>query len=415
MGRDLGHVASTARAGQQPPKQPKPVFPMGTPPKPPVAPVDCGESRRKLSAVFASARAPTPNPPKRSVQGRRSSAHSPSVARLGEERGLRPVSSEPMMLVSPPRVPVRKAGASDASSTTADTSSQRSSSSTAAASDVAAKICATQSLEAVADFAEEATADVVTWLIWLVHRVYLNDPELTKLVFANFPIPSAEAESRIYPKLVKSLGHNTCLTHLSLNNCGLRGGEEALILAESLKTNSSLQHLEIESNHFDQTDLQLLFMALASNTGIEALRCGHQFSYRAGYGLFSSIDAALRTNNVLRKLGIHIPDPHWRNEIHRHLQRNFQEHKKLLRDKKAADKSDNTPKTPPKRTGSGLRKQSISFSNSMLEEEAAEVADLTTTPASVRSIGEAPENMPLPFQGGCTLPGTLRGWVKPTN
>jgi len=200
--------------------------------------------------------------------------------------------------------------------------------------DVTAKICSTMDLEEVLNMEEDATTDLLTWMIWMVHRVELNDPSLERLSFANCPIPSPHEESRVLPKLIRSLARNTNLQGLCLNNCGLRGGQEVVDLAEALKTNSSLRALEVESNHFEQLDLQEIFAALAENIGLEAIRCGHQFGMRPGAQFFESVSACLDQNRVLSKLGMHITDAHWRNEIHRRLQRNMQEHKQRRLERK---------------------------------------------------------------------------------
>ena len=43
----------------------------------------------------------------------------------------------------------------------------------------------------------------------MVHRAWLNDPELTVFDFDHLHMPLPHLEPRIAPKLCKAMGHNT--------------------------------------------------------------------------------------------------------------------------------------------------------------------------------------------------------------
>merc|ERR1719444_550319 len=83
----------------------------------------------------------------------------------------------------------------------------------------------------------------------MVHRAFLDDPELTSLDFSNITMPLPQDEPRIAPKLMQSLAHNKNLKEVVVNNCNIQN-QQGSQLAEALKTNTTLQVLSIESNNF---------------------------------------------------------------------------------------------------------------------------------------------------------------------
>jgi len=163
------------------------------------------------------------------------------------------------------------------------------------------------------------------WMIWMVHRAFLDDPSLTDFNFNHCKMPLPHEEWRVAPKLMKALETNTHIETLSLAQSNLQKpqGHE---LAKALKTNCSLKILNIESNKLDSSCLQELAEALACNTqtSVETLRV----AYQAGMGRFygrpveMAFGEMMEKNQTIIKLGLGCDDAHWRNTIDRCLLRN---------------------------------------------------------------------------------------------
>lgn len=168
-----------------------------------------------------------------------------------------------------------------------------------------------------------------TWMVWMVHRVYLNDPTLERLDFTNCGMPTGRQEHRIAPKLVEALAENMHLKHLRLSNSNLHSCEAAK-LALSLTKNSTLSTLEIECNHLEPSDLQCIIEALAGNTCLQDLRCSGQFCMQAGPRVFQAVKETLESNRTLRRLGMEITDAHWRHEIHRAMSKNKDQQRRQM-------------------------------------------------------------------------------------
>ena len=88
------------------------------------------------------------------------------------------------------------------------------------------------------------------WMIWMVHRAFLNDPTLVDFDFSNMHMPPPHIEARIAPKLMTSLATNTCVEVLSLPNANLMKVQGA-DLAAALAQNRTLRSLNVESNNLD--------------------------------------------------------------------------------------------------------------------------------------------------------------------
>jgi len=161
-----------------------------------------------------------------------------------------------------------------------------------------------------------------TWMIWMVHRVALNDHRLLRLDFSTYGMPLGEAEERIATKLMRTIGFNTHLEQLHLADSNLQGGMHAELLAASLAGNSTLCVLDVSSNFLEPCDLRQIFTGLARNGALSDLRCSGQFCEQAGWDAFQALAEALKQNRTLRKLGMELTDPHWRDQINRGLIRN---------------------------------------------------------------------------------------------
>merc|ERR550532_2571819 len=120
-------------------------------------------------------------------------------------------------------------------------------------------------------------------MIWMVHRVHLNDPSLDALDFNNLQMPHPlrsdgvkdPRAALLAPKLVKAMASNTFITNLKLANCNLQGAE-GRELGEALKKNTTIRRLNIDSNMLAPADLEAVIQGLKENTTIEEFRCNNQ-------------------------------------------------------------------------------------------------------------------------------------------
>lgn len=195
--------------------------------------------------------------------------------------------------------------------------------------DLAERICGVQDAAELERFAPllpstprgARPAHLGTWMVWMVHRVALDDPKLTRLDFSSYAMPPAEEEWRVAPKLARALARNGHLRELRLPDCNLHGAE-GRSLAEALAENGSLRLLNVECNLLGPAELRCLFAVLARNTSLEELRCSGQFCDQPGWDTYQALADALRQNKTLRKLGLELLDAHWRDQINRALVRN---------------------------------------------------------------------------------------------
>eukprot|EP00927_Polykrikos_kofoidii_P042272 TRINITY_DN36141_c0_g1_i1.p1 TRINITY_DN36141_c0_g1~~TRINITY_DN36141_c0_g1_i1.p1 ORF type:complete len:1188 (+),score=237.35 TRINITY_DN36141_c0_g1_i1:511-3564(+) len=190
-------------------------------------------------------------------------------------------------------------------------------------------------IEEVTDLSEmlEEPCKVKTfgnWMIWMVHRAKLNDPDLVDFNFNNRQMPPPHVESRIAPKLMEAMKLNTHITSLSLNNSNLVKAQ-VFQLAEALEVNSTLRVLTLESNNLDSTALTRLAKAVMtnSNSSLEQLRLS-QFTAAGALGrpAEEAIGQMMEKNETIIKLGFECNDTHWRNIIDRALLRNTDYHRR---------------------------------------------------------------------------------------
>lgn len=109
------------------------------------------------------------------------------------------------------------------------------------------------------------------WLMFQVHRVFLNDETLLHLDLSNFALPHPHEEKRILPKLLEGLQTNTHLKNLELRNCALPNGIEEDI-AHVFRANSALKIVDISIN--PGLHLHAICPGLAQNRSIEMIRLG---------------------------------------------------------------------------------------------------------------------------------------------
>lgn len=211
----------------------------------------------------------------------------------------------------------------------------------------AERLCACRSLGSLQVLREPAPAtrggaNLGTWMIWVVHRVALNDPTLRVVDFRNLPMPSPSKEPRIGPKLFRVLAQNTHLEELLLSCANVHGGEQAELLSQSLASNHHLRVLNLECNQLKSQDIRAIVSSLAGNTALKELRCSDQFCEHAIGGeacmrmpldcgrmsleedraTLVAVHDMLQTNRTLLKLGMDLTERHYRDQILKALIRN---------------------------------------------------------------------------------------------
>jgi len=179
----------------------------------------------------------------------------------------------------------------------------------------------------IADLVSEPTKNdnLGDWMIWMVHRAWLNDPSLTDFNFSNKWMPAPHVEPRIAPKLMKAMEHNTHILSLQLANSNMMKpqGHE---LADALKHNTTLQILNIETNALDSDGLRHIAAAINENpdSSLEQLRFNNQKSLGAYFGrpVEQAFAEMLEKNVRITKIGFSCNDAHWRLMIDRAILRN---------------------------------------------------------------------------------------------
>lgn len=163
------------------------------------------------------------------------------------------------------------------------------------------------------------------WMVWMVHRAWLNDPTLTDFNFNNLNMPLPHLEPRIAPKLMKAMEHNTCITSLQVAHSNLQK-PQGHQLSEALRKNTTLKILNIESNSLDSDAVKAIAVALQENdkTGLEQWRFNNQKHLGAYFGrpVEQAIAEMIDKNTRILKLGFACQDPNWRLIIDRAVLRN---------------------------------------------------------------------------------------------
>jgi hypothetical protein len=163
------------------------------------------------------------------------------------------------------------------------------------------------------------------WMVWMVHRAWLNDPTLEIFDFTNLQMPPPDHEPRVAPKLMKALERNTTITSLLLNNTNLNL-KQGRALADSLRVNKTLKILNVDSNYLDASCIKDAATALLENkdSQIEQWR----FNGQKGVGEFfgrpveEAVANLARENKKIVKLGFSCADAHWNDVINKAMIRN---------------------------------------------------------------------------------------------
>lgn len=184
-----------------------------------------------------------------------------------------------------------------------------------------------EDVEDVADMPKEPARSRYfgDWMIWMVHRAWLNDPTLVDFNFDTMHMPLPHVEPRIGPKLMKAMHTNTNIEVLSLSNSNVQRCT-ALELAEALRENCTVRTLNLEGNFLDSNSIRELALGIRDNssTRLEQLRLQHQQGMGQVFGrpAEEAVGLMMQKNETLVKLGFECDDAHWRNSIDRALVRN---------------------------------------------------------------------------------------------
>jgi len=169
------------------------------------------------------------------------------------------------------------------------------------------------------------TKNLGDWMIWMVHRAWLNDPTLIDFNFSNLYMPFPHVEPRIAPKLMAAMGTNTHITTLNLTHSNLQKpqGHE---LAESLKKNTAVKTLNVDSNSLDSEAIRAMASALKENeqSAIAVWRFNNQENIgdMLGRPVEQAVAEMMDKNTQIVKLGFSCQDPNWRMKVDRAILRN---------------------------------------------------------------------------------------------
>eukprot|EP00397_Hematodinium_sp_SG-2012_P033349 GEMP01035617.1.p1 GENE.GEMP01035617.1~~GEMP01035617.1.p1 ORF type:complete len:428 (+),score=90.40 GEMP01035617.1:175-1458(+) len=187
-------------------------------------------------------------------------------------------------------------------------------------------VCSTTNME---EFAKIPPPDKALatekWLIWMVHRVYLDDPSLETFDIHNMAMPKPEHEDRIAPKLARAIATNTHVVNMNIAMANLTSSS-AKVMAESLKKNTTLHILNVDSNNLDVEATAAFATMLNDNNTLEEIRLNNQLGCGMVNGSPRKVEEelleALKNNKSITRVGWSFADPHCRNTIDRFILRN---------------------------------------------------------------------------------------------
>eukprot|EP00928_Gymnodinium_smaydae_P018918 TRINITY_DN17207_c0_g2_i1.p1 TRINITY_DN17207_c0_g2~~TRINITY_DN17207_c0_g2_i1.p1 ORF type:complete len:665 (+),score=152.73 TRINITY_DN17207_c0_g2_i1:76-1995(+) len=178
------------------------------------------------------------------------------------------------------------------------------------------------------------------WMIWMVHRAWLNDPSLVEFDFSGANMPPPHIEPRIAPKLMAAMSWNTHIEVLNLNSANLQRSQ-GFELADALARNKTVRYVNIDSNCLDSSAVKQIAVAIGENaeTRIEHLSVAHQKQVGKFFGrpTEEEMGKMMMRNETIVKLGVECADAHWRNIIDRALLRNQDIRRRFLQQQSAAD------------------------------------------------------------------------------
>jgi hypothetical protein len=183
------------------------------------------------------------------------------------------------------------------------------------------------------------------YMLLMVHKVYMNDPEVTKLSFENMDM---KEDPRIAKKLVAALHRNTHLTELNLANSNLKA-TEGIPLGLALKENETLAVLNIESSFLDVPGLLSIADGLKVNRSLSTLKMNGLKSLPKGCGasVEEAFAEAMKTNTTLERLGLTLQLPNHRDVIDRRLMQNGDKRRRTRQTMKKLELEQGKENGPP--------------------------------------------------------------------
>jgi len=171
---------------------------------------------------------------------------------------------------------------------------------------------------------EPEKENIANWMVWMVHRAWLNDPSLTTFDFSNMQMPMPADEPRIAPRLMSALANNTCITSLLLPNTNFRN-PQAHEMAAAFSKNTSLEVANVESNWIEPDGVAAIAEALGEQTEgkLHTFRLANQLrGGNFGRTVEEQLHQMLVKNQNITKLGFEAKDAHWKNQIANALTKN---------------------------------------------------------------------------------------------
>eukprot|EP00927_Polykrikos_kofoidii_P000052 TRINITY_DN10023_c0_g1_i2.p1 TRINITY_DN10023_c0_g1~~TRINITY_DN10023_c0_g1_i2.p1 ORF type:complete len:736 (+),score=109.14 TRINITY_DN10023_c0_g1_i2:143-2350(+) len=184
-----------------------------------------------------------------------------------------------------------------------------------------------EEIKDVADILPEPPRNLAfgDWMIWMVHRAWLDDPALTEIDFTSMHMPPPHVEPRIAPKLMAAMSWNSHLQVMCLPNSNLQQAQGSE-LAKALLVNCTVRIVNLESNFLDSGSVKELANAIRENrkSRIEYLNVAHQRKVGKFFGrpTEEALGQMMQKNETIVKLIVECDDAHWRNIIDRSLLRN---------------------------------------------------------------------------------------------
>jgi Ran GTPase-activating protein (RanGAP) involved in mRNA processing and transport len=161
------------------------------------------------------------------------------------------------------------------------------------------------------------TNPVLDEVLYAINAIKDNDPQVTVLDVKDFPLTNQQGLA-----LAESLKANTHVTHLNLANASIQTAV-VVELAKALKFNHTVTHLNLEGNQIGPQGMKELAFCLGMNTSIQELKLAYQKSITStGQEAEHAFADAMQKNMVLVKLGLAFKNAACRDRVHRAITRN---------------------------------------------------------------------------------------------
>jgi len=161
-------------------------------------------------------------------------------------------------------------------------------------------------------------AEPIAWMVWMVHRVHLNDESLTELDFSDMDMPPPQSQPNVAPKLMKALESSLQLTDLKLVNSKL---ERASCdeLADALKVNTTLKLINVSGNDLATENVIKMANSIRENqdTKVDNFNFSHQKTMggNLGHACEQALLQLVKEGKTVCRMPVKIEDAGTRNAI----------------------------------------------------------------------------------------------------